>query len=411
MNELIDELDWLDDKQSEMLQLVIRLCNQNSGTFNPEGMERVAQMLVTEYSKLGGAIERQEIPACELVNRHGEIESQPLGRAIHIVKRPEIRPRILLCIHMDTVYEKNNPFQSCQMLNHGLHINGPGVADAKGGLVVMLYGLLALEQTSLAGNVGWEVIINPDEEIGSLGSTDFLHQRAREADAGLLFEPSLPDGGLVSWRKGAGNFTFVVRGRSAHSGRDFESGRNAIAATCWLMDQIHGLNRDPEITFNIGRIEGGGALNMVPDLAIGRVNVRVKTVEQKDAAIKQLKMLAAETNRMDGITCEMHGLFQSPPKPMNEATIALQKRIVQCGESLEIPITWRGTGGASDGNKFAAAGLPNIDTLGVCGGNIHSRDEFMIVDSLVPRAKLTALIMMSFARESSLNTSEQAGGL
>lgn len=399
MKKLIEELSWLNDRHAEMLQLIETLCNENSGTFNLDGLKRVSEILAEEYSQLGGQMQRVKIPACEMVNSVGQVEIQPLGSAIHIVKRPVVRPRALLCIHMDTVYEKSNSFQECKLIEDGKRLNGPGVADAKGGLVVMLYALLALEQSSLAEKIGLEVIINPDEEIGSLGSTEFLQQRAREADIGLLFEPSLPDGGLVSWRKGSGNFTFVVRGRSAHSGRDFESGRNAIATVCRLMDRIHRLNTDPEVTFNIGRIEGGGALNMVPDLAIGRVNVRVKTVEQKEDALKQLNVLVAETSQDDGISCEMHGIFQSPPKPMDAATEEIQKRIEQCGEALQIPIHWRGTGGASDGNKFAAAGLPNIDTLGVCGGNIHSSNEFLMIDSLVPRAKLTALILMSLANE------------
>lgn len=344
-------------------------------------------------------MQRVKIPACEMVNSNGEVEIQPLGCAIHIIQRPEVRPRVLLCIHMDTVYEKSHSFQKCRLIVDGKQMNGPGVADAKGGLVVMLYGLMALERSSLAKKIGWEVIINPDEEIGSLGSTEFLQNRAREADAGLLFEPSFLDGSLVSWRKGSGNFTFVVRGRSAHSGRDFKSGRNAIAAVCRLMDRIDKLNFEPDVTYNIGRIEGGGPLNMVPDLAIGRINVRVKTSGQKLQVIDRLNELLEETNRIDGIECTIHGTFQSPPKPMNDATEALQKRIEVCGSALGMEIRWRGTGGASDGNKFAAAGLPNIDTLGVCGGNIHSSQEFVNIDSLVSRAKLTALILMSFATD------------
>ena len=145
----------------------------------------------------------------------------------------------------------------------------------------MLTALKALEASPLAGKIGWEVLLNADEEIGSPGSIGVIKQIAARCDLGLLYEPALPDGTLVSWRKGSGNFSFVVRGKAAHAGREFEKGRNAIVAASRLIDEIANLNTDPEVTYNAGRISGGGPLNVVPDLAIGRVNVRVKTVEQQ----------------------------------------------------------------------------------------------------------------------------------
>ena len=379
-----------------MTELLVRLCNVNSGTMNVAGVKLVAEMMMDEFASLGGSASLKDIPSPESINDHGEAVTMPLGPAVHASKRPDVKPRVLLCIHTDTVYPQDHDFQTCSSVTGG-RINGPGVADAKGGLVVLLYALKALEQSPLAEKIGWEVILNPDEELGSPGSESFLKERAAEADYGMLFEPALPDGTMVSWRKGTGNFTFVFRGQAAHSGREFERGRNAIVACARMMDAIHGLNTDPDITLNIGRISGGGPLNIVPDLAIGRVNVRVKTLEQRDAIESQLKKLADEFNGTDDISVEMTGKFTSPPKQISEGTAQLQQIIEDCGAVLGAEVKWRGTGGASDGNKFAAAGLANIDTFGVLGGNIHSRDEFVIVDSLVPRAKLAALTMLSLA--------------
>ena len=157
------------------------------------------------------------------------------------------------------------------------------------------------------------------------------------------------------------------------------------------------MNTDPEVTLNVGRVSGGTALNMVPDLAVGRVNVRVKTLEQAANVESDLKQLAARYDAAEGYSCQLHGQFTSPPKQLDSRAEQLQQRIERCGKSLGLNIQWRGTGGASDGNKFAAAGLPNIDTLGPRGGNIHSSDEYLIPESLVERAKLTALILMSFS--------------
>lgn len=381
-----------------MFELVQELCNINSGTYNLAGLEHVKRRLVEEFSILEGMTNELEIDPQQKINDRGEAIEQPLGQLIHLTKHDDAALKIMLCIHMDTVYSVDHPFQECKMLENG-NLNGPGVADAKGGLVVMLAALRALERSPLAGNIGWEVIINPDEELGSPGSARFIKSRAPHCDWGLLFEPAFSDGTLVWWRKGTGNFTFVIRGRAAHSGREFEKGRNAIVALSRLMNQIDQLNINSEVTLNVGRISGGGPLNIVPDLAIGRVNVRVKTLEQKSEVEAELKRLTDSANRADGISVEMSGGFTSPPKTLDERASALQSRIEQCAAVLGQKISWCGTGGASDGNKFAAAGLANIDTLGPQGGNIHSRQEYLILESLVPCAKRAALILLSFAAE------------
>lgn len=398
MKELLQHLDSLDGRGDEMLRLVQDLCNMNSGTFNLEGLDQVKQRLVTEFASLEGVTEVLDSNPMSIVDQRGVEVQQQLGQMIHISKWPDAAKRVLLCIHMDTVYPVDHEFQQCQALDNG-HINGPGVADAKGGIVVMLAALKALEASPLAGKIGWEVLLNADEEIGSPGSIEFIKQIAGRCDVGLLYEPALPDGTLVSWRKGSGNFSFVVRGKAAHAGREFEKGRNSIVAVARLIDEIAKLNTDPEVTYNAGRISGGGPLNVVPDLAIGRVNVRVKTVQQQAEVESKFEQLVDKFNQLDGISVEQFGGFSSPPKPLCDQTEKLQKRIEAAGEALGLPVAWRGTGGASDGNKFAAAGLPNVDTLGPLGGSIHSSNEYLIPASLVERAKLSALILLSYASE------------
>jgi glutamate carboxypeptidase len=393
---LLSNLAWLDDEATSMLSLVRTLSDINSGTSNLEGLKTITDVLVREYSTLGGELTVcPSHPFCS-INDDGLATQQRLGDMIFVSKWPEAARRVLLCIHMDTVYPVDHPFQKCSLMNNG-NLLGPGVADAKGGIVVMLHALRTLEHSSLAGKIGWDVLINADEEIGSPGSQEMIDSLAPQSEFGLLFEPSLPDGTLVSWRKGSGNFVFVVRGRSAHAGREFALGRNAIVAMSRLMSQIDQLNTDPEITFNVGKVTGGGPLNVVPELAIGRVNVRVKTVEQSATVEQHFARLVAEFNQLDGISVSISGKFSSPPKPICPRSIELQRRIESCGHLLGIPIRWQGTGGACDGNKFAAAGLPNIDTLGPAGGNIHSPAEYLIPSSLVPRTKLAASVLLSFA--------------
>jgi glutamate carboxypeptidase len=398
LSQLAGDLNWLDSQTEAMVALVERLCNLNSGTFNLVGLSRVKEVLLEQFTELGGELRTFAADPQETVGDDGKITQRRLGEIIHIRKRPEADRQVVLCIHYDTVYGAESPFQTCRWLPSG-QLNGPGVADAKGGLVVLFYALKMFEQHPLAKTVGWEVLLNPDEEIGSPGSHATIKEIAHRCQMGLLFEPAFVDGTVISWRKGVGNFAFVVRGRSAHSGRDFAAGRNAIVAMSRLMSEIADLNTDPDVTLNVGRVSGGDALNVVPDLAIGRVNVRIKTNEQRFEIVEKLNNLVAKYNLLDGISVEMHGDFSSPPKMLTPEVEHLQQRIERCAEQLDIPIKWQGSGGASDGNKFADEGLPNIDSLGPCGGSIHSSDEFMIPESLVPRAKLAALTLLSFAAE------------
>lgn len=396
MKELLPHLQWLDDQQDTMMSTIIELCNINSHTLNLSGLGLVKEKLVGLFDSLGGEIELVESDPLVTIDDQGQSLRQPLGENIHIQKRPNAAKKIMLCIHMDTIYSKDDEFQICEMTSGG-QLNGPGVADAKGGLVVMLYALKTLEQSPLAENVGWEVIINSDEELGSPGSEKLLRSRARHCEFGMLFEPALPGGHLASWRKGSGDFTFIVRGKAAHSGRDFTEGRNAIVALARLLDDIDRLNGEPDVTLNVGRINGGGALNVVPDLAIGRVNVRVKDLEEQNGVEIDFEDLVEKYNQQDGISVEMHGRFTSPPKPSDEDAERIQNRIRQCGAALEMSLEFKGTGGTCDGNKFADAGLPNVDSMGPCGGNIHSSSEFLIPESLVPRTKLAALTLLSVA--------------
>jgi glutamate carboxypeptidase len=409
MHDYSPHLAWIDTLHEQMCQQVIDWCNINSGTGNLPGIAAMADVLRKEFGILGGAFEEVPVPPPESIDSRGRPTQLPLGPALRFTKRHPANPtssesghrplRVLLNIHRDTVYGIDHPFQTCTRLDAHT-VRGPGVIDAKGGLVVMLAALRAFERSGFADRIGWEVLINSDEEIGSPGSAGLLARTARENDVGLLFEPALPDGSLVSRRRGTGNFTVVLRGRSAHAGRDFERGRSAVVALAEMVVQLHALNGAlPGITVNVGRVEGGGAVNVVPDLAIARVNVRTTVPDDEAKVIGELRRIVAAAGAKDGISAELHGGITSPPKLPDDRTRRLMEMVESCGRDLGLPIDWRDSGGASDGNKLAAAGLPNIDTLGPRGGNIHSPEEFLLLDSLVERAKLTALLLMKLASQ------------
>tara|TARA_B100001179_G_C18563758_1_gene391817 strand:- start:387 stop:1382 length:996 start_codon:yes stop_codon:yes gene_type:complete len=322
----------------------------------------------------------------------------PVGQALRVRKRPDAPFQVFLGGHMDTVFGKDHPFQTPIYNDDVTALNGPGVADLKGGLVVMLKALEALERSPWAENIGWEVLINPDEEIGSQSSDFLLKEAAERCDIGLIYEPALADGTLAGARKGSGNFTYVIRGKAAHAGREFDQGINAIVRAAELVTRLHALNGQQDgLTLNIGKIEGGGALNTVPDLALVRFNVRVTSTEQQEWLLTQLSLIENALEHWGNGSLYRHGTFTRAPKPMAPPIEVLFQAMQACGAQLGQDVRWKATGGCCDGNNLWAHGLPNIDTLGVCGAHIHSDQEYVILASLVQRARLSALFLMRLA--------------
>ncbi len=390
-------LEWIDRQYEMMYHSLVLLSATNSGSFNLKGLDRMCGHLTDMTAPLNGQLEFISLePVCR-INHKGETEHLPVGKALHMHKRLDAPLKVLLSCHMDTVFPENSDFQQSVLLDKNI-LKGPGVADAKGGIVVMLTALAALENSPWANNIGWEILITPDEEIGSPGSATLLDRLAGNSDLGLVFEPSFPDGGLALARSGSGNFTAVARGRSAHAGRDFHEGRNAICALSDFVRAIDDLNgQKGGVTVNPGFIRGGGPENIVPDLAVLRFNIRIPTPEDQAWVLTQLDRIKDTLNRKEGVHIELHGRFNRRPKVLNRANHRLIELIDTCGNELGIKLGWQDTGGCCDGNNLAAAGLPNVDNLGVRGGNIHSTDEYVHLESLTERTKLSALFLMRLA--------------
>lgn len=390
-------LRWIKTQHEEMVALLQEWSEINSGSSNLEGLQIMLATLKEAFIPLGGAIHEIPLPNHVHINSLGKSEETPVGAALRIQKRPEAPIKVLLVGHYDTVYPKESPFQKTEFLDNNT-LRGPGTADMKGGLIIMLKALEALEQSPFASQIGWEVLLNPDEEIGSVSSHHLLRESAQRSHVGLIFEPSFPDGSLASSRRGSSNFTIVSRGRAAHAGRDFHLGHNAITSMARFMLAADSLN-DPDqgITVNIGHIEGGGPTNIVPDLAICRLNVRVEQAEHFDAIIEKLTA-AAQAECEEGIELTLHDHGFRPPKPFDRHHQVLFEALRETASScLNLAIRWNPTGGVCDGNTLAAEGLPTIDTLGAVGGNIHTEDEYVHLDSLTKRAMLVACFLMQLS--------------
>jgi glutamate carboxypeptidase len=390
-----DALNWIDEQRTSLTQLLMRWSGINSGTFNTRGLAEMEREVGDAFSPLADRIETIELAPAQTIGPDGKANSAPLGRALRFIRRPNASLRVLLSIHYDTVFDANSPFQHARLEDADTLI-GPGVVDAKGGIVVMLTALRALERSDAAGGIGWEVLLNPDEEIGSPGSAPLLIEAAKLNHFGLVFEPAFPDGALVGARKGSGGFTIVVQGRAAHAGRDFASGRSAILALAEMITRLQAVDR-PGAIINCGKIEGGGALNIVPDLAIGRFNVRAESADDQAWVEQRFREETIRAQQTEGIHVEFHGGFLSRPKPLDPGSTRLMEQIIATGHELGLSLSYRPSGGTCDGNKLAAAGLAVVDSLGPVGGALHSDREYVQISSLTGRAKLIALLLMKFA--------------
>jgi glutamate carboxypeptidase len=376
-----------------MLDQVLGWAAVNSGSRNLGGLERMADLLADAFAALPGLLRLEQPQPVEAVDAAGKTIQLKHGRHLHLSVRPTAPLQLLFTGHMDTVFASDHAFQETRWLEDGV-LNGPGVADMKGGLAVMLAALKAVERSPQADRLGYEVVINSDEEVGSLGSAALLAQAAQGKRAALTYEPAaLPDGTLAGARPGSGNFAIVVHGRSAHAGRNPEDGRNALLAAADLALRLDELRRDG-LTVNASRIEGGSPSNVVPDLAILRVNMRPRTPEIEDQARRGIDEAVAAVAAEHDVTIEPSGGFGRPPKPLTPEAEALFNLVRQAGEDLGQPIAWQPSGGVCDGNNIAACGVPVVDTMGVRGGKIHSMEEYLITESLGERAALSALTIM-----------------
>lgn len=389
-------LDLVGRGGAVLVDRAIAWANVNSGSDHAEGLQATLALLETEAARLPADVSRVPTQSFSTVADDGSLRPQARADALKVTARPEAPIQVVLTGHYDTVYPADSAFQSVIPRSDGA-LNGPGIADMKGGISVMLGALEAFETHPDRDRVGWTVLLSPDEEIGSPASAPLLAELGARGHVGMTYEPALADGTLAGARKGSGNFHLIVTGRAAHAGRAFDEGRNAVAGAAIVAASLHALNGQREgVTVNVARISGGGALNVVADNAVVRFNVRVPDQASADwikAAIDEV----AASPPFEGLTQALHGGFTRPPKPMDASQTALFEAVRQTGALLGQTIAWSPSGGVCEGNNLHAAGLPNIDTLGVRGGLIHSPDEFAWPESFIERAQLSLLMLCKIA--------------
>lgn len=382
---------------TEMITRTRNWSAQNTGSWNTAGLNAFAPTLADAFSALQAQVTLEQGPAFDMVGADGKVASATTAPLVLAVARPEAPIQIVLSGHYDTVFAPGT-FETIRDLGDD-RINGPGMADMKGGLSIMLEALLAFEAGPFRDRLGYRIVLTPDEEIGNLSSAPALTAAARAgAVIGMTYEPAMDSGAMSGARKGSAVFDIVLHGRAAHAGRAKEDGRSAIEAAAELVLGIERLNGKRDgVTFNVGAIEGGSAVNIVPDLAVVRFGARAPDADASEWAMQAVESLFARAVARDGIHGHLHGGFYRPPKPRNDAQQALFAAVHATGRAIGLDLEFIDSGGVCEGNNIFAAGVPNVDTLGVRGGRIHSDEEFVCTDSFAERALLSALLLNRLA--------------
>lgn len=364
----------------EMVALAEAWANINSHSKNSEGISKLLDKVEPAFAKL----KPDELKRISFAN----------GEGLYLKKRASSAPlRIFFSGHLDTVFPVDHPFQKVTYLNDRL-LQGPGIADMKGGLVILLKALEAFEKTDAACEIGWEILLNPDEEIGSPSSTSLIKQCGKKADLALVFEPTFADGSLVSSRKGSANFRAQAKGKTAHAGRDPEKGKNAIYTLCKFIAEIEKYNTPQKgISLNVGVIQGGEALNIIPDFAECLINLRTPAFK----SMTEIENRILEAAEKYGVKVQKT-TFRSP-KELDARTQILMNGIEKCAKKCGRKIKWKSSGGVTDGNTLAALGVPTLDSMGARGGNLHTSQEFIYLESLIQGQELLLEFLTALSSE------------
>ncbi len=374
-----------------------RLCSIDCGSYTPAGVNEVGTWVAAELESLGATVERRPDPG-------GRFGDTVIGK---FEGRPGPGPRILLIGHMDTVFEEGTvakrPFR-IEDGPEGRIVKAPGASDMKAGLLAGLRAIATLREL-LGGSLDAmpferiTFVANPDEEIGSPSSTPHIVEKAREADAAFVLECARASGAFVSQRKGIADLRIRVFGKAAHAGVEPEKGRSAILAGADLVRGIHQLNgRWPGVTTNVGVFKAGTRPNIVCDEAELHVDVRATTADNLERALTAIRDLAVDPS-VPGCTTDIETMAGWAPMEKLERSGRLADHVMSLARRLGFETEDVATGGASDANTTSGMGVPTIDGLGPIGGMDHSPEEYLVVDSIVPRTALLAALLLEVGRD------------
>lgn len=371
----------LEEEYDNYIEFLSSLVNVDCGTSNIQGVNEVAAIIAKKFKSL---------------NKEYKVEILPhenCGDRLLITKKGKIPGKIILIGHLDTVFPKGTveerPFKT-----DDINAYGPGVEDMKSGIVSMYYALKILDEIHGEDTKTIQILLNSDEEVSSIYSRDLIEENAKDADYALVLESGLIDGTLYTGRKGVGKYKIKTYGKASHAGGNPQDGINAIFELAEKITRFSRLN-DYEMgtTVNVGTINGGTAANVIPEYCEALIDIRITKKEEGPIIDKKIRDIALESY-VEGTKSVLEGSILRPPMEKTPANMNLFAIAKKLADELGMDLSEKATGGGSDGNFTSNIGIPTLDGLGPAGGGSHGKDEFIQLDTIIPRtALLTALLV------------------
>lgn len=367
------KLAILRESERRWLDLLAAMVSVDSGPGDATGAETMAGMLADLWRATGW-----------------QVDVEHAGAAVVLARRPGPGPKVLMIGHYDTVFPAGTTIARPFQLTDGV-ATGPGASDMKAGLVVQAAAMSVLDDE----HCDLTVLVNGDEESGSVGSRPLIERLAHEAELALVFEPGEPDGAIVTGRPGVRRFRIKTQGRPAHTGVEPEKGRNAIEGIARVVLAVTELGRRGDLgSVTVSMVEGGSRPNIVPEHASIVIDGRVPTPQAGELLAVELRAIASSVP-VEGVTGWIEPLEDRPAFVPSEKSMQVAGVLQQLGAELGVDVEARPARGSSDGNFTSGLGAPTIDGLGPPGGAFHTDREWLEVDGIFTRAAMVAGLIES----------------
>ena len=370
---------WLAEQKDAMIELLRDVVNIDSGSYDKAGVDAVGARFERFFAEHGLSTRREP--------------NDQFGDAIHVRLDDRLTNEkpVLLLGHRDTVFSQGEAARRPFRIENG-RAYGPGVADMKAGLVMNAFVLAAFRK--LGAPVPIAGLITSDEEIGSPACRPIIEAAAREARAVLNAEPGRPNGNVVTGRKGGVFMGMTIEGRPAHSGGNFDKGISAIGELAHKIVAIHKLTDLAKgTTLNVGIVRGGEAVNMVAPSAEAEIDLRYVEPPERAKTMAAIEEIVA-TSYVPGTKATLHIKGEFLPLNPTSSSEAFFQHYQAAANDAGLTIEGEFAGGCADSGFTAAVGCPTVCAVGPVGGAAHTPEEYLEVDSLVPRAQAVALAVM-----------------
>jgi glutamate carboxypeptidase len=375
----------IDRRRAGFVDALREMVNIDCGSFSPGGVNRIADLCQARLIAGGWEVQRRPGGQADHGRQLGDLLVARLSGAGG--------PQVLLLGHMDTVFSEGTVEERPFRVQDDRAL-GPGVSDMKSGLLAGCFAVEALQEAGEESFGSITYVCNPDEEIGSPFSGPHIREVAARADVAFVLEAARENGDLVSARKGVSDARIEITGRAAHAGAYPERGRSAVLEAAHKIVALHAVSeRLPGVTVNVGVVSGGTRPNVVPERCHLEVDIRGEDEAGLAEAEAEVRHIAERHAAPDVAVSLVSRSWHRPMQrtPASARLVGLAKEIAS---ELGFSVEDTASGGASDGNTTAAAGVPTLDGLGPIGGDWHGPDEWLDLESITPRVSLLAAMIV-----------------